>query len=187
MSEITKIHDSTLKLMKGDITTLEVQAFVFYARHDLRLGSGFGTAISLRGGPSIQEELDALAPVKTTQVVVTDAGNLKAEYILHAVGPRFQEPDLTEKLRATVLNCLRQAESRGISRLAFPAMGAGFYGVPLALGAETTICAIRDYLCQNTVLKSVIICVLDNREYGPYAEQLVDQRTAPTTAQGGRS
>ena len=90
MSESMKIHNSTIGVLKEDITLLEVQAFVFYASHDLKLGSGFGTAISMRGGSSIQEELDALAPVETTQVVITGAGKLPSDFILHAVGPRIQ-------------------------------------------------------------------------------------------------
>jgi O-acetyl-ADP-ribose deacetylase (regulator of RNase III) len=182
MSESMKIHNSTIGVLKEDITLLEVQAFVFYASHDLKLGSGFGTAISMRGGSSIQEELDALAPVETTQVVITGAGKLPSDFILHAVGPRFQEENLEQKLRTTVLECLRQAESRGITRLAFPAMGTGFYGVPLALSAETTICAIRDYLRQDTKLRSVVICVLDSREYGPFTEQLAFQENPSGSA-----
>jgi len=162
MPESMKIHNSRILVKIGDITELEVQAFVFYAQHDLQLGTGFGTAVSQRGGPKIQEELDALAPVGTTEVVVSEAGKLAADHILHAVGPRFQEEDIPGKLRATVLNCLREADAKGI----------GFYGVPLSVSAETTLAAIRDYLCQETKLTEVVVCVLDNREYGPFATQL---------------
>jgi len=172
MPESMKIHNSRILVKIGDITELEVQAFVFYAQHDLQLGTGFGTAVSQRGGPKIQEELDALAPVGTTEVVVSEAGKLAADHILHAVGPRFQEEDIPGKLRATVLNCLREADAKGITSLAFPAMGVGFYGVPLSVSAETTLAAIRDYLCQETKLTEVVVCVLDNREYGPFATQL---------------
>jgi len=182
MSESMKIHNSLIEVVKGDVTLLEVDAFVFYARHDLQLGSGFGTAVSLRGGPSIQEELDELAPVKTSQVVITGAGKLTADFILHAVGPRFQEEDQGHKLRTTVLKCLRRAEVKGISSLAFPAMGTGFYGVPLELSAETTIRAIRDYLSLNTKIKRVVLCMLDNREYGPFAAQLAMQAAAGAPA-----
>ena len=49
------------------------------------------TAVSQRGGPKIQEELDPLAPAGTTDVVVSGGGDLHAKHILHAVGPRFQE------------------------------------------------------------------------------------------------
>jgi O-acetyl-ADP-ribose deacetylase (regulator of RNase III) len=172
MSESMKINNTLLRLEIGDITLLEVGAFVFYAQEDLQLGSGFGTAIALRGGPSIQEELSELAPVETTQVVASSAGKLAAEYILHAMGPRFQEEDIPGKLRTTVLNCLKVADAKGLTSLALPAMGAGFYGVPLPVSAEVTMRAIRDYLCNQTSLEEVIVCVLDNREYKPFAEQL---------------
>ena len=115
-----------VRLIRGDITELDVDAFVFYAQPDLALGSGFGTAISVRGGPSIQKELDELGPVETGQAVVTGAGKLKADFIVHAVGPRFQEEDTEGKLRTTVLNSLKAAEEKGVKRIALPAMGAGF-------------------------------------------------------------
>ncbi len=172
MSDSMKIHNSTVSLVKGDITLLEVQAFVFYAQHDLQLGSGFGTAITLRGGPSIQEELTPLAPIETTDVVITEAGKLGCDFILHAVGPRFQEEDIEGKLRSTVLNCLREADAKGISNLAFPAMGAGFYGIKLPVCAEVTLRAIRDYLSQETSIKEIVVCVLDSPEYKAFAEYL---------------
>ncbi len=176
------VNNSTIRLLKEDITELEVSAFVFYAQHDLQLGSGFGTAVSLRGGPSIQEELDKLAPLATTEVVVSAAGKLKADHILHAVGPRFQEPELAGKLRTTVLNSLKAADAQGLTGLAFPAMGAGFYGVPLPDSAEITLRAIRDYLCQETKLQTVIVCLLDNHEYKAYAKHLSVLASAPVKA-----
>ena len=94
MSDELTVKNSRLRLIKGDITDLEIDAFVYYAQHDLALGSGFGTAISQRGGTKVQEELNSLAPLKTTEVVITDAGEMKANHIIHAVGPRFQEENL---------------------------------------------------------------------------------------------
>jgi len=172
MPDNLQVNNGAIRLIKGDITLLEIDAFVFYAQHDLKLGSGFGTAISLRGGPSIQEELDTIGSIATNDVVVTDAGKLTAKHIVHAVGPRFQEVDLEGKLRTTVLNCLKAADEKGIASIAFPAMGAGFYGVPLPVCAEVSLRAIRDYLCQETGLKDVVVCLLDNREYKPFADQL---------------
>ncbi|MFH1755211.1 MAG: macro domain-containing protein, partial [Candidatus Latescibacterota bacterium] len=94
MADELKVGNSTLRLLICDITDLDIQSFVFYAQHDLMVGSGFGTAIAVRGGPSIQEELKKHGPVNTTDVVVSKAGAMKADHIIHAVGPRFQEKDI---------------------------------------------------------------------------------------------
>jgi len=172
MPDELTINRSTLRLVKGDITCLDTESFVFYARHDLVLGSGYGTAISLRGGPSVQDELKQLGPLSTGEAMVTSAGEMRAKYIIHAVGPRFQEDDLEGKLRTTVLNALRQAETKGITAIAFPAMGAGFYGVPLPVSARVTLESIRDYLSGATRIKEVVVCLLDNREFTPFLSQL---------------
>ena len=162
----------TLCLVRDDITTLDVDAFVFYAQPDLALGSGFGTAISSRGGPSIQKELDRLDPIDTTQVVVTGAGRLKADFIVHAVGPRFSEDDTEGKLRTTVLNSLKVADAEGVKRIALPPMGTGFYGVPLPLCARVMIDAIKGYLEGETQIEEVVLCVMDQHEYTPFQSQL---------------
>jgi O-acetyl-ADP-ribose deacetylase (regulator of RNase III) len=147
---------------------MQVDAVVFYAAPDLQLGTGYGNAIAVRGGPKIQEELKAFGKVETGKAVTTGGGNLKAKYVIHAVGPRFQESGTEDKLRAVTLSALQQAESRGVKRLVFPPMGAGFYGVPLDVSAKVTLNAIREHLKGTSGLEEVIICARDAREFKPF-------------------
>jgi len=172
VSEALKIGNSTLRVIRGDITELEVDAFVYYAQHDLVLGSGFGGAIAVRGGPDIQKELDEMGPLETTQVAVSGAGKLNASHIIHAVGPRFNEEDTESKLRTTVTNSLKAADEKGVKRIAMPAMGAGFYGIPLDVCARVMIESIKAYLQGQTAIEEVIICVNDRREVPPFESQL---------------
>ena len=123
MTPEKKIKEKLMRIVKDDITTLEVDAFVFYASPDLQLGSGYGGAISMRGGPAIQEELKKFGTVETGTAVTTSGGDLKAKFIVHAVGPRFQEADIEGKLKTVTLNALKQAESKGVERLACPPVG----------------------------------------------------------------
>lgn len=165
MLEKKQIKNSTVSVVKADVTNTENDAFVFYARNDLKLGSGFGNAIALRGGPSIRKELENLGPLDVTEVVVTTAGTMKAKHIIHACGPRFQEENTEEKLKTTIINALKVAESNGIESIAFPPMGSGFYGVPLETSAKITIGTIADYLNTGSDIKDVVICANDIREY----------------------
>ncbi|MBD3298599.1 MAG: hypothetical protein GF341_08095 [candidate division Zixibacteria bacterium] len=172
MNETIRIGDTTVRLIKGDITDQEIEAFVYYARHNLALGSGFGTAITVRGGPDIQKELDTLGPIETTEVVVSNAGELKADKIIHAVGPRFQEVDLPAKLATTIRNCLSAAREHDISSLAFPPMGVGFYGVPLDLCARIMLATFQEVLRQSPGMREIVICANDSREYEPFRQLL---------------
>jgi O-acetyl-ADP-ribose deacetylase (regulator of RNase III) len=176
VAEGKRINQSVVRLIKGDITDIEIDAFVFYAQPDLALGSGFGGAIAVRGGPSVQKELDQLGPVETGEVVVSAAGKLKADYIIHAVGPRFQEEDTEAKLRTTVLNSLKRAEKTRVARIAFPAMGAGYYGIAPDLSARVMLEVIRGHLEGDTCIKEVIICVLDTPQYNAFKDQLEKTR-----------
>ncbi len=166
----SSVNGKRLKLVKGDITALDVEAFVFYARPDLKLGTGFGGAIAQRGGGTIQEELDRAGGAETGGCVITGAGNLKAKYIIHAVGPKHHEADEEQKLRRTIQGALQAAKGKGIRQIAFPAMGVGFYGVSLPLCGKVMLDEISRHLQNGTTLDEVIICLLDNREMKPFSE-----------------
>lgn len=172
MSDELSVKNSKIRLFQGDITDIEIDSFVYYAREDLKLGSGFGTAISVRGGPSIQKALDEIGTIPTTSAVITEAGEMKANWIIHAAGPKFQEEGIEEKLEKTILNSLKLADEKGIKEIAFPPMGAGFYGVPLAQSAEITLKTIKSYLENGSGISTVVVSLLDNREYAPFREKL---------------
>jgi O-acetyl-ADP-ribose deacetylase (regulator of RNase III) len=120
----------------------------------------------------VQEELNKLGPLNTTEAVVSKAGAMKADYIIHAVGPRFQEEDIDGKLRTTVINVLKCAEEKGIEAVAFPPMGTGFYGIPLEVSARVTLNTLKEYLSGSTKIKEVVVCLQDKREYKPFQAQL---------------
>jgi O-acetyl-ADP-ribose deacetylase (regulator of RNase III) len=162
------INNSILKVAKGDLTALDSEAIVHYAQPDLKLGAGFGNAIAVRGGMKIQEELNTLDPISVGEAVITGAGELKADYIIHAVGPRFQEPNTEEKLFKTLQSVLDLAEGKGIKRIAFPPMGTGFYGISLDISSKVMLNVIRNHLSGDSVLNEVLICVMDNKEYSAF-------------------
>lgn len=173
MQDELKIDGKKIRLTVGFIIdTKEVEAIVYYAQPDLALGSGFGSAIAAQGGPKIQEELKKISGAGVTEVVVTGGGNLAAKYILHAIGPRFQEAEMEKKLEATMMNALRKAEECKIQRVAFPAMGAGFYGIPLEVCARVTLEAVKGFIGKANSLQEVVFCLRDSREFRPFQEHL---------------
>lgn len=170
-----KINEAVIRLLRGDITELEVGAFVYYAQPDLNLGSGFGGAIGTRGGASIQKELKAMAesgPVPTGEAVITGAGKLKADHIIHAVGPRFRELDTESKLRKTVMRCLALAEEKGLESVAFPLMGAGYYGIPNTVSAKVMMEAFSEHLGKGSGIREVIIAVFDTPQFNAFEAAL---------------
>ena len=174
MPEEKMVNKSKIRLEITDPTDLDIEAFVYYAREDLELGAGFGTAISIRGGPSIQKELKEIGGVKPCKAVITSAGEMKAQYIIHAAGPKFQEEDLETKLATTIRNALKEAEKKGIASIALPAMGAGFYGLPIETSAEITIDSVSKYLQDSRSIKEVVLCMLDSKQYKAFQQRLAN-------------
>ena len=168
----TMSRNSLIHLEKGDLIMMDIEAIVYYAKHDLVLGSGFGNSIAVRGGPSIQEELKAYGTLSTGDAVITSAGELKSSYIIHAVGPRFQEINIEEKLVTTMQNVLRIAEENKIREIGFPPMGTGFYGIPLDLSARVMYKVINDHLASDTLLEKIVINVIDEREFKAFEKIL---------------
>lgn len=160
-----RVGETLVRLVQDDLTAMEVDAFVHYARENLDLGSGYGTAIGSRGGGAIKKELEKIGGVRMGEAVITAAGGLKAKHIIHACGPKFQEADTERKLRECMRSALRVAEENSVKILAFPPMGAGFYGVPLDLCAREMVDAIRGFAAAGTSLEQIVICAVDGREF----------------------
>lgn len=166
------IGDKRLRMVSGDITDIDVEAFVFDITEDAKLGSGFGGAIQQRGGIVIQKELDEIGSVPTGEAVVTQAGILKAEHIIHVNGPKFREEDEKAKLESAVKSALARAEEKGIKQIAFPPIGTGLYQVPLDLCANVMVDTISRHLANGSSLEDVLIVVQDPREVVPFTAKL---------------
>jgi O-acetyl-ADP-ribose deacetylase (regulator of RNase III) len=171
------VNGKLIRLQKGDLTALAVDAVVFYARQDLQLGAGFGSAIQSRGGAAIKKELEAIGSVEMGEAAITSAGNMQARHIIHACGPKFREPDTEKKLRKCIQSALEQARVAKLKTVAFPPMGAGFYGVPLDLAARVMLEVVQRFLETQfpeipSSIEEVIICVMDDRELRAFRPQL---------------
>ncbi len=162
------INGAKLTLIKGDITDLDIEAFVFYAQDDLELGSGFGAAIAARGGPSVKEELAGVGSVPSLGAVVSSAGNMKAQHIVHANGPKFQETDTEAKLKKTMQSTLAAIEAKGITKIAFPGMGTGFYGIPKPVSAKIMLDSFTEHMTKGSKIEEIVVCLMETREFSAF-------------------
>ena len=170
-----RIADSILELLQGDITEMTTEAIVNAANAQLILGAGVAGAIRKKGGPKIQQECNKKAPTFVGGAVITTAGNLKAEYVIHAVGPRMGEGNEDEKLKNATLNSLKLADGNAIKSISFPAVSTGVFGFPLQRCAEIMLATTIDYLKGGTCLEKVVFCLFDHRAYETFADQLSRQ------------
>jgi O-acetyl-ADP-ribose deacetylase (regulator of RNase III) len=164
MSEWT-INGRKLKLVEGNIAALHVDAIVNAANKSLILGGGVAGAIRNFGGPSIQEECNAIGPIEVGEAVITSAGKLNADYVIHAVGPVYGEGDENIKLVNATLNSLKIATKKGIKSIAFPAISTGIFHFPIKRCAEIMIKVAMDYLKENTQPEEIILCLYGERAY----------------------
>jgi len=132
--ECFKIGNVVVWLIQGDITEQEVDVIVNAANSYLKHGGGVALAIVRKGGEVIQRESDEwvrrYGPVEEGEVAVTSAGKLKARYVVHAVGPRYGDPEGDMKLRNAVRNSVLKAEELGQRTIALPAISTGAFGYP---------------------------------------------------------
>src|SRR3712207_7771055 len=87
----TIINGTRLELVQGDITQQDTEAIVNAANSGLAGGGGVDGAIHRAGGPQIMEECRRIGGCPTGQAVLTSGGNLKARYVIHAVGPIYND------------------------------------------------------------------------------------------------
>jgi O-acetyl-ADP-ribose deacetylase (regulator of RNase III) len=166
------INNRILKLVEGDIVLLDVEAVVNAANSSLILGGGVAGAIRSHGGPSIQEECNRIGPIQVGEAVATNAGNLKAKYVIHAAGPVSGEGEEDEKLRNATLNSLEIAEEKKIKDIAFPAISTGIFGFPLQRCSEIMLEAAKEFLEKHDYPQEIIFCLYGEGAYSIFEKTL---------------
>jgi O-acetyl-ADP-ribose deacetylase (regulator of RNase III) len=160
---LVTVGQCRLELTQGDITLQEVDAIVNAANSGLVGGGGVDGAIHRRGGPAIMAETDERYPegCPTGSAVITGAGELRAKYVIHAVGPVWRgglrgEPELLAGCYRTALQLAVQHHCRSI---AFPAISTGLYAYPLEEAAAIALRTIIDFLPTQSELTLVRCCL----------------------------
>ncbi len=167
-----RINRSIIDLVEGDITEQETDAIVNAANGQLVLGGGVAGAIRRKGGAAIQAECSEKAPISVGEAVITTGGDLKAKYVIHAVGPRMGEGDEDTKLQDATLNSLNVADANKLKSIAFPAISTGIFGYPMERCAQIMLRAVIEYLSDDTGLERVVFCLYDRKSYNTFLSEL---------------
>lgn len=163
-----------LELLLGDITTIEAEAIVNAANNSLLGGGGVDGAIHTAAGPGLLEECRLLKGCETGSAKITGAHNLKAKYIIHAVGPVWYGgyKDETDQLAATYRASLTLANEKKVKSLAFPGISAGAYRFPKELAAMIAINETKRFLTKHSYPAKVIFVAYDEENYSIYSKFL---------------
>lgn len=136
-------------VVNGDVTKMEVDAVVNAANTQLLRGSGVcGAIFEAADDDRLQEECNKLAPCETGNAVITDAYNMEAKYIVHAVGPMWNGGNQGEEqqLHDAYINALKAAKEKGCKSIAFPLISSGIFGYPKDEAMHVAMTAIEEYL-----------------------------------------
>ena len=166
------IKNSKIKLVQGDITELSTDVIVNAANAQLILGGGVAGAIRRKGGPSIQEECNKIGGSIVGGAVITTGGDLKAKYVIHAVGPRMGEGNEDEKLKNATLNSLKLMDEHSLKTIAFPAISTGIFGYPIDRCAKIMISTAKEYLAGETQIEDVIFCLYSASDFKVFEDEL---------------
>jgi O-acetyl-ADP-ribose deacetylase len=132
-----------LEVIAADVTKLEVDAITNAANTMLRHGGGVAGAISRAGGPEVQRESDAKAPIGLGEAVETTAGDMPARWVIHAATMELGGPTSAEIIEQATRSTLAKAEELGARSLALVAFGTGVGGFPLEDAARIMVGAAR--------------------------------------------
>ncbi|SDC43352.1 O-acetyl-ADP-ribose deacetylase [Williamwhitmania taraxaci] len=164
-----------IKVIKGDITRLDVDAIVNAANNTLLGGGGVDGAIHKAAGNELLEECRLLNGCNTGDAKYTKGYRLVAKYIIHTVGPVWQggnsnEPEL---LASCYYRSLELAKSLDIKAIAFPNISTGVFGFPKIQAAEIALKTVKQFLQANPFLPIEITFVcFDDENYDLYHQLL---------------
>ncbi|WDF48684.1 O-acetyl-ADP-ribose deacetylase [Chryseobacterium sp. KACC 21268] len=161
-----------IELIQGDITKINTDAIVNAANSSLLGGGGVDGAIHRAGGKQILEECMQIrnrqGKCKTGEAVVTTAGNLPAKYVIHTVGPIWNNDE--EKCSKLLSNCyknsLKLAEGLNVKTIAFPNISTGVYRFPKELAAKIAVQEVQNF--ESDVIEEVIFVCFDDENVQIY-------------------
>lgn len=159
-----------IKIIKGDITQLEVDAIVNAANSSLMGGGGVDDAIHRKAGTELLEACRLLNGCKTGDAKITQGFNLPAANVIHTVGPIWQdglheEPQL---LASCYKRSLEIATEFNLKTIAFPNISTGVYNFPKQKAAFIAIDTVSDFLSKNKIIDEVIFSIFDEENYSIY-------------------
>lgn len=165
---------SRIRLVCGDITTLEVDAIVNAANSSLLGGGGVDGAIHRAAGSELLTECRALGGCPTGSARITQGYALPARFVIHTVGPVYAgggqgEADL---LASCYRESLGLAAARRLETVAFPAISCGVYGYPLDEAARVSLAAAAEFLACSEFPRTVIWCLFDRRARAVFEKAL---------------
>ncbi|NIL99239.1 MAG: RNase III inhibitor [Planctomycetales bacterium] len=170
------INQQTLELRQGDVAQQDVKAIVNAANRRLAGGGGVDGAIHRQGGEAIMKETSQRYPAgcPTGSAVISTAGDLPADYVIHAVAPVWSggkrgEPEL---LAGAYRRCLELAVEHHCPSIAFPSLGTGAYRYPIDLASRIAIKTVFDFLTEHARPGLVCFVLFDADSYGAFSAAL---------------
>lgn len=160
-----------IEVIKADITKVTADAIVNAANTSLLGGGGVDGAIHRAGGPAILADCRKIVArqggCKTGDAVITTAGNLPATYVIHTVGPVWNDGknNEAEKLKNCYINSLQLAAAHQCKTVAFPNISTGIYHFPKPAAAKIAITAIAEFLATNLLPEKVFIVCFDEENF----------------------
>jgi O-acetyl-ADP-ribose deacetylase (regulator of RNase III) len=170
--------EGRIKVIRADITGLEVDAVVNAANTSLLGGGGVDGAIHRTAGKGLLEECRTLNGCETGDAKVTGGYGLPADWVIHTVGPVWLggEKGEPELLASCYRRSLEEAAKLGVRTIAFPSISTGAYRFPAELAAGIAVSEIRDFLSNNTVPETVFLVAWEDRMLGILREALDQER-----------
>ncbi len=159
-----------IKLIKTDITLLEVDVIVNAANTSLLGGGGVDGAIHRAAGSELLKECRLLNGCNTGQAKLTRGYKLPAKYIIHTVGPIYKDGQNNEAnlLASCYKESLTLAKKHSISSMAFPNISTGVYNFPKKEAATIAIKVVSEFLNQNNYPEKVYFICFDDENYNLY-------------------
>ena len=166
--------DPRVKVVRGDITKLAVDAIVNAANTTLLGGGGVDGAIHRAAGPELLAECKTLGGCRPGEAKITRGYSLPARFVIHTVGPVWSggNRDEPEILANCYRNSLRVSAENKIRTVAFPAISCGAYRYPIAEAARIAVETTREFLQANDSLIDVTFVVSTDEIEAAYRQLL---------------
>jgi O-acetyl-ADP-ribose deacetylase (regulator of RNase III) len=172
-----------IEVLRGDIAKQRAGAIVNAANNHLWMGAGVAGALKRAGGVEIEAEAMAKGPVAVGEAVVTGAGRLAADHVIHAAVMGQDLLTDAATIRCATRSSLERAMEIGAGSVAFPALGTGVGGFPIGECARLMVDEVRRFASDgvrrlsaaDTTLERVVFVLYDAAAYRAFSDALQEE------------
>jgi O-acetyl-ADP-ribose deacetylase (regulator of RNase III) len=161
-----------IEVVQGDIANLRASVILRPVSAEWDPVSAAARRLEIGAGPELLEQCEKLGDLPVGSAVLTSAGRLDADYIVHAIVRSVDEQASESTVQRALQNALRRCVEWSLETLALPPMGTGAGNLDAEDAAAIMVPVLLEHMRDADFPAKVSIVVDSEYEHEVFRNEL---------------